>query len=189
MPPPVPGPPSPLGASPPYCCAAATRSTKSSQGGGDAVAAMRVERLGRKAAGGAGLEDALAARAEVAADDHGVRSRSSEPVVERLQDPVRIAARLVLGCERKDCDVHRACGRGVDFPSEPRLVGCADRELCRRVDVNRIRLQRSDGGVDSLARRGGSGQRKRHGQQRPRAAGSVSSPQSVPRPSSGAMNG
>ena len=129
----------------------------------DAVAAMRVEGLRSEPAGGTGLQDTLAAGPEVPADDNGVRSRTSDTVVELLQDPVWIAARLLLGRERKDGDIDRACTCCVDLLSEPGLVGGADRELGTGVDVHRIALECRHRSVDPGAGLRSRRQRERRG--------------------------
>src|SRR5262249_55971889 len=67
------------------------------QGRGGALAAMRVQRFGCELAGDAVREHAVAAGAEVPADDDGIRSATAQAVVDRLQDAVWIAAGLVLG--------------------------------------------------------------------------------------------
>jgi hypothetical protein len=118
---------------------------------GYTVATVRVERLGREAAGHALRQNPFAAGAKVATDDGGVRARAAEPVMQGLQDTVGISAGLVLGGQRKNRDVDRPGAGTVDRLAQPALVGGADGELGRRVDVQRIGSQRGDGGVDALA--------------------------------------
>ena len=122
------------------------------QRGGDALAAVGVERVGRELSGDARRQDLLAAGAEVPADDDRVGAWAVESVVEGLQHAVRVAAGLLLRRSGQDRDVDGTGARRVDRRPDAILLSAPDCELRVAVDVNGIGLQRGDGGVDPLAR-------------------------------------
>ncbi len=130
--------------------------------GGHALAAMGGERLGGQASCGTLRQD-ITAGAEVPPDHCGVGPLASERVMDGLEHAVRTAARFLLGRGRENRDVDGPGAGTVDLPAQPVLVCRRDRKLGRRVDIDRIRIQRSDRPVDDRSglRRGHEDERRR----------------------------
>jgi len=121
--------------------------TEVEERGGDAPAAMRGEGLGGQAACDTARQD-VAAGAQVPPDHQSVRAFPSEPVMDGLKDAVGTATRLLFRGGREDRDVDGPGARAVELPAQPVLVGRRDRKLGGPIDVDRIRIQRSDRPVD-----------------------------------------
>jgi hypothetical protein len=133
---------------------------------------MGGERLGGKPACDPWFQD-VAAGAEVPPDHCCVGALASERVMDGLKHAVGTAARLLFGGNGEDRDVDRPGSRAVDLAAQPVLVGRRGRKLGSRVDVDGIRIQRSNRPVDDrsgLSCRDENERRRRRGREQEQAS-------------------